>query len=157
MRMTTPLNPIQRTITVQADLKKAYDMFLSGLPTWWPKAYTWAGESLELIAIEPREGGRCFERGPNHFECDWGRVLVCDEHHRLVFTWQISPTRVPVPDASQASEVEVRFTPAGPDTTQVDLEHRFFERYGEGAHAYRQAMDSPEGWTAILERFRAAC
>jgi uncharacterized protein YndB with AHSA1/START domain len=156
MSFSTPIAPIQRTITVQAAIERAFDMFVSGFYSWWPKEYTWSGDGLELIAIEPREGGRCFERGPNHFECDWGRVLVCDAPHAIVFTWQIGPTRVPVPDASQAGEIQVRFSAAGEDATQVDFEHRGFERHGNGAHAYRQAMDSPEGWTYILERFRSA-
>jgi uncharacterized protein YndB with AHSA1/START domain len=157
MILSTPLSPIQRTITVQAPADRAFDMFVSGLTTWWPKEYTWAGEGLEMIVMEPRPDGRCFERGPNKFECDWGRVLVCDGPHHIVFTWQVSPTRVPVPDASQASEVEVRFSSVGENTTQIDFEHRYFERHGNGAHTYRHAMDSPEGWTYILERFRAAC
>jgi uncharacterized protein YndB with AHSA1/START domain len=156
MASFSPLEAIQRTVTVQTSLERAFDMFAAGLSTWWPKEYTWAGEGLDLICIEPRVSGRCFERGPNNFECDWGRVLVYEHPHRIVFTWQISPTRVPVPDSNGASEVEVRFSSAGADVTQVELEHRGFERHGEGADEYRAAMDSPEGWTYILDRFRAA-
>jgi hypothetical protein len=69
------------------------------------------------------------------------------------FTWQISPQRVPQPDPERASEVEVRFAGAGDGATRVALEHRHFERHGEGADGYRAPMDSPQGWPLLLERF----
>ncbi len=65
--------------------------------------------------------------------------------HRLVFSWQISPERVPEPDPVKASEVEVRFTAEGLATTRVELEHRGFEHHGPGGDAYRAGLGSPEG------------
>jgi uncharacterized protein YndB with AHSA1/START domain len=70
-----------------------------------------------------------------------------------VLTWQIDPDRVPQPDPSRASEVEVRFHPAGDDGTRVELEHRALTRHGDAAATYRQAMASPEGWPLILDRY----
>jgi uncharacterized protein YndB with AHSA1/START domain len=141
--------------TVQLPPDAAFARFTEGMADWWPPEYTWAQQSLEAIAIEPREGGRCYERGPYGFSCDWGRVLVCEPPERLVFTWQISPQRVPQPDPERASEVEVRFAGEGGSATRVELEHRAFERHGEGADGYRAAMDSPQGWPLLLERFAA--
>jgi hypothetical protein len=60
---------------------------------------------------------------------------------------------VPQPDPERASEVEVRFAGAGDGATRVALEHRHFERHGEGADGYRAPMDSPQGWPLLLERF----
>jgi hypothetical protein len=34
------------------------------LARWWPREYTWAGDTLEDIGTDPREDGFCFERGP---------------------------------------------------------------------------------------------
>ena len=110
---------------------------------------------LEDIGIEPREGGHCFERGPDGFTCHWGRVLAWDPPARLVFAWQIAPDRVPEPNPAKASEVEVRFDPAGPSGTRVELEHRAFARHGESGDTYRQAMASPEGWPLLLDRYAA--
>ena len=67
---------------------------------------------------------------------------------RLVFLWQIGPSREPVPDPARASEVEVRF-----EDGRVALEHRGFERHGEDAEAYRDGMGSAQGWPWLLERF----
>ena len=116
--------------------------------------YSWSGSSLEWIGLEPRVGGPCFERGPHGFRCDWGRVLLWQPPRRLVFTWQIGPTRVPQPDPERASEVEVTFHPQE-GGTRVELEHRHVSRHGEGGDAYRAAMGSPEGWSLILERYAA--
>jgi uncharacterized protein YndB with AHSA1/START domain len=148
--------PIRHTLAVHASAEHAFDVFTDGLVTWWPQDYTWAKDALELIAIEPREGGRCFERAPYNFQCDWGRVLVWEPPHRLVFTWQISPGREPEPDPARASEVEVRFEPEGPAATRVELEHRRLSRHGAESGHYRAALDSPHGWPYILGRYAEA-
>jgi uncharacterized protein YndB with AHSA1/START domain len=144
-------------ITVPVPPERAFAVFTEGMTSWWPQEYTWAHKTLEHIAIEPVEGGRCFERGPHGFTCDWGRVVTCERPARIAFTWQISPQRVPQPDPAQASLVEVRFTPEGESGTRVELAHRHFSRHGAGAENYEAAMSSPQGWPLLLERFAAAC
>jgi uncharacterized protein YndB with AHSA1/START domain len=98
---------IHQIMTVPMSVEHAFKIFAEGLASWWPAEYTWSQDVLETIAIEPGEGGRCFERGPHNFECDWGRVLTWEPPHRLAFTWQISPKREPEPNPAKASEVEV--------------------------------------------------
>ncbi len=115
--------------------------------------YTWSQEALAAIGIEPRAGGSCFELGPHGFRLDWGRVLAWEPPSRLVFSWQIGPTRVPEPDPARASEVAVHFEPAD-GGTRVALVHRAFERHGDGAEDYRAAMYSEPGWDYILGRYR---
>jgi uncharacterized protein YndB with AHSA1/START domain len=143
-------------ITVPVPPEQAFATFTEDMTSWWPAEYTWANRTLQRIAIEPEEGGRCFERGPHGFTCDWGRVVTCEPPSRIAFTWQISPQRVPQPDPAQASLVEVRFEPDR-DGTRVALAHRHFSRHGAGAEGYEAAMSSPQGWPLLLERFAAAC
>ena len=143
-------------ITVSASPERAFAVFTEGMTSWWPPEYTWARTTLEEIAIEPREGGHCYERGPHDFRSDWGRVVTCEPHRKIAFTWQISPQRVPQPDPALASLVEVRFEPDGESGTRVRLAHRHFSRPGEGAEGYEAAMNSPQGWPLLLERFAAA-
>jgi hypothetical protein len=50
--------------------------------------------------------------------------------------------------------VEVRFDADGDGGTTVAVEHRGFDRHGDGAE-YAQMLDSPQGWPYILERFAA--
>jgi len=148
--------PIRRAITVEAAPDRAFAVFTEDLAAWWPSEYTWSGEVLETIGIEPREGGHCFEIGPGGFRSDWGTVLRWAPPGRLAFAWQISPERVPEPNPARASEVEVRFEPEGEAGTRVELEHRGFARHGEGAEDYRTGLDSPAGWTLLLECYAAA-
>jgi uncharacterized protein YndB with AHSA1/START domain len=146
--------PIRQAVTVPVPVDRAFSAF-AGLARWWPREYTWAADTLEDIGIEPREGGHCFERGPDGFTCHWGRVLTWDPPARLVLVWQIAPDRVPEPNPAKASEVEVRFHPAGTSGTRVELEHRAFARHGDSGDTYRQAMASPEGWPLLLDRYAA--
>lgn len=148
--------PIRYTVMLPVPVERAFALFTEELTTWWPPEYTWSQDVLEAIVIEPCVGGRCYERGPHGFMCDWGRVLIWDNAHRLVFTWQISPKREPQPDAEKASEIEVHFEREGGDKTRVELEHREFARHGEGAKEYRAALASQEGWGYILECYVAA-
>lgn len=147
---------VQRSLTVPAAPEHAFHVFTEDLARWWPAEYTWAGDTLEWIGMEPRVGGACSERGPEGFRCDWGRVLRWEPPNCVVFTWQIGPARVPEPNPDRASEVEVRFVPAEPGRTRVELVHRHFLRHGEGAGGYRDAMASPQGWSYILERYARA-
>ncbi|NUT36748.1 MAG: ATPase [Hamadaea sp.] len=122
--------------------------FTADLGRWWPTEFTWSGEVLAEIGIEPRIGGMCYEIGPHGFRCDWGRVLAWDPPERLTFSWQIGPQREPVPDARRCGEVEVRFPADG----GVVLVHRGFERHGTNAEDYAKAMEA-QGWPQILRRY----
>jgi uncharacterized protein YndB with AHSA1/START domain len=145
--------PVRDAVTVPAAPDRAFAAF-ADLNDWWPPEYTWSADTLRTIAIDPHEGGACFELGPYGFRCDWGRVLAWEPPGRLVFTWQIGPGREPVPDPEMASEVEVRVTPEG-DGSRVELEHRGFERHGDGADGYAAALGSEQGWPYILGRYAA--
>jgi uncharacterized protein YndB with AHSA1/START domain len=142
---------VRATVNVHAPPQRAFDLFTHGFGDWWMPEYTWSGpEALGRIGIEPREGGLCYEIGPYGFRLDWGRVLVWEAPRLVVFTWQISPQRVPEPDPTRSSEVEVRFAADGAGT-RVDLVHRHFDRHGDGADAYRGGM--AVGWEQLLGRF----
>jgi len=148
------IEPVRETTTVPVARSEAFAAFVERLGSWWPPSYTWSGDVLDLIAIEPRAGGRCFERGPHGFEVDWGRVVSYEPSSRLAFTWQISPRREPVPDPARSSEVEVSFTEDG-EGTRVELVHDHFGRHGEGAADYREAMASGQGWAYLLGCYRS--
>ena len=145
--------PVCREIVVAAPQDRAFDVFARRMGSWWNPLHRILDEELADVRIEPRVGGRWAEVGHSGAEYSWGRVLVWEPPSRLVLAWQIGPTRVPEPDPDRASEVEVRFEPDGGDGTRVELVHRGFERHGDGAEAYRAAMDSEQGWDLILGRF----
>jgi uncharacterized protein YndB with AHSA1/START domain len=141
---------------VHVDLprERAFELFTEELGAWWPPDYSWSGEVLEEIGIEPGAGGLCYERGPHGFRCDWGRVLAWEPPGRLTLAWQISPRREPEPNPARASEVDVLFTDTDGGTS-VSLEHRAFDRHGEEGEQYAEMLDSREGWPLILGRYAA--
>ena len=109
---------------------------------------------MKEAVIEPRVGGRWYERGEDGSECQWGKVLVWDPPRRVVLSWQLDANFQYVPEIE--TEVEIRFTPEGTEATRVDLEHRHLERFGEQGESLRGKVDSKEGWGKLLEIYAAA-
>lgn len=109
----------------------------------------------ELVrpVIEPRQGGRWYELGVDGSQCEVGKVLVWEPPDHLVLAWQLTPEWTY--DAGLITEVEVNFTPEA-GGTRVDLEHRHLERMGERAQSGHDAVDSPNGWSRILQLFSEA-
>ncbi len=141
------------SVAVDAPAAVAFHVFTEHLGSWWVHEFTWSGPAcLDTIGIEPYLNGKAYEIGPHGFRLDWGRVLVWEPPVRLVLAWQLAPDRVPQPDPTRASEVEVHFQ-EGPGGTIVDLEHRHFHRHGPAAEGYRQAMT--DGWRELLDRYSA--
>ena len=109
---------------------------------------------MKDAVIEPRVGGRWYERGEDGSECEWGKVLAWEPPTRVVLAWQV--TAQFKYDPSVVSEVEVRFIAESASVTVVELEHRNIDRLGENAADLRSKVDSPNGWGGILDLF-AAC
>jgi uncharacterized protein YndB with AHSA1/START domain len=144
---------VEKSIHVAASPERAFDVFTRQMGAWWPLESHHIGKANAKDAVvEPRVGGRWFERGEDGSECDWGRVLAWDPPRRLVLSWEISADWSA--DASIKSEVEVRFTADG-GGTRVDLEHRALEHYGARAEEMRGIFDSEGGWTGMLAKFAA--
>ena len=146
---------VRKTITVETSQERAFSVFTEGMATWWPLDTHHIGAADAATAVlEPRVGGRLFERGVDGSECDWGRVLVWEPPGRFAFVWQINAEWQP--DTSVESEVEVRFVADGPSRTRVELEHRNLESFGAQAESMRETFDGSGGWTSLLQRFADA-
>jgi uncharacterized protein YndB with AHSA1/START domain len=150
------MDPLEASVSVDVPPEHAFEVFTEGMTQWWPREFSWSQEGLEEMGIEPREGGFAYERGPHGFTIHWGRVITFEVPQRVVFTWQIASDRSPQPDPDQASEVEVLFTGALDGGTDVTLEHRGWERHGEGAKEYRDGFETAGAWPHALARFAAA-
>ena len=149
---------VRRSVTVPVSADHAFEVFTGQMTRWWSQANTFGKENYESVTVEPRSGGRWFERAADGSTTDWGQVLVWEPPRRVVLTWQITPQGLPEADPSKASVVEVRFEPEDSGTTRVELEHREFDRHGaEGSSIWYGAMDSEEGgWSYFLNRYAQA-
>lgn len=139
---------VRKTITLGVPPERAFEVFAEQIGSWWP----FAGKSIgtaeaETAVLEPRPGGRWFERGVDGSECDWGRVLAYERPGRLLLDWQIGADWRHDPELH--TEVEVRFVAEG-EGTRVELVHRGLDAFGERAAQMRAIFDSPEGWGEIL-------
>ena len=147
-------NTVQKTITVAASQQRAFEMFTAGIDTWWPRTHHIGKSPMKENIIEGRAGGRCYSTQEDGSECDWGQILVWEPPQRFVMAWQITPEWGYEPDLAKSSEVEVRFTAVEGGATRVDLEHRHFERMGEGWENIRQQVDSDKmGWSDLLAMY----
>ena len=142
--------PVRKSITVRARVDEAFRVFTDGFDSWWPRTHHIGKSPMKQAIIEGRLGGRCYTTQEDGSDCDWGTVLAWEPPSRFVIAWQITADWQYQPDLAQSSEVEVRFTPAGQDSTRVDLVHRHLERHGASGPTVRTSVDSPGGWTGIL-------
>jgi uncharacterized protein YndB with AHSA1/START domain len=155
MSQTPTIPAIHGTITVGVPIEKAFRVFTDSFDTWWPREFHIGRTDMAEAILEPREGGRWYERGVDGSECDWGRVLAWEPPHRLVVTWQINGEWQFDPDPEHASEIEVRFTADGPGRTIVELEHRDLHRL-VGGQAMHDQIQGGGSWNSLLERFGQA-
>jgi uncharacterized protein YndB with AHSA1/START domain len=146
---------IQATLTLGVPVERAFHVFTDSFNSWWPAEYHIGSADMDAAILEPREGGRWYERGVDGSECDWGRVLAWQPPHRLVVTWQINGQWQFDPDPDHASEIEVRFSADGPELTTVELEHRLLDRLVDG-QAIHDTLISGGSWIAMLELFAKA-
>jgi uncharacterized protein YndB with AHSA1/START domain len=151
--MTTPIPPIEGRTTISLNRDRAFELFTGSFGAWWPRQYHIGSAEVADVILEPREGGRWFERGVDGSECDWGRVLAWEPTERVLFTWQIGGDWQFDPDPAHASEIEVRFHADAPEQTTIEVEHRHFERLvgGEGVHGAIEYGGG--GWVALLKAY----
>lgn len=148
-------NSVRKVIDVQAPREVAWRVFTEKMGTWWPLAMYKIGKASAVdVVIEPRVGGRWYERGDDGSTCDWGHVAAWEPTTRLVLYWEISADWQH--DPTLKTEVEVRFVSDGADATRVELEHRRFDLYGARAEEMRKVFDTEGDWGRLLAMFAAA-
>jgi len=152
MTSAAPIPPITGSVALAVSVERAFEVFAGSVNSWWPHQYHIGKVDVAEVVLEPRVGGRWYERGVDGSECDWGRILVWEPPSRLVFTWQINGSWQFDPDPERASEIEARFTATGPDESLVEVEHRYFERL-VGGQAIHGAINGGGGWAQLLDGF----
>lgn len=143
---------VRRSVIVPLGPVKAFELFTGRMTEFWPPEHSIGQADIAEVVVEPREGGRWFERGVDGSECVWGEVARWEPPGRVVLVWQINAEWQH--DPSLVTEVEIDFVPEG-EGTRVELTHRHLERYGDQAAMMRQVFGSPGGWAGTLDRFTA--
>ncbi|HEY3706247.1 MAG TPA: SRPBCC family protein [Terracidiphilus sp.] len=149
---------VRKSVRVRASVERAWSVFVEQMETWWPATHHIAAAGFELIVVEPRAGGRWYERDAEGRQCEWGKVLGWDPPRSVRFSWQVGPKPGSEewgydPDMSRASEVEFRFSEDSDGVTLVELEHSKLERHGMGAEKLRALFEGPGAWVDILAQY----
>ena len=147
---------IHTTISVNAPIERAFQVFTDDFDLIKPREHNMLGVDIAETVFEPHAGGHIYDRGVDGSECRWARVLAYEPPHRLLFSWDISPRWQVETDPEKTSEVEIRFTAEGDGRTRVDLEHRHLDRHGEGWESERDGVAHDQGWPLYLQRFADA-
>lgn len=150
--MEAPL--VRHEVVVRGTPEEAFKAFTERMGEIKPPEHNLLSSRIISTTFDPRVGGHITDRAENGSECQWARVLAFDPPSRLVFSWDIGPTwQLEHPE--NASEVELRFVPEGPDHTRVQLEHRHLDRHGARWPAVHDGVDGEQGWPLYLARYAA--
>jgi hypothetical protein len=150
MNEMATIAPVRKTVRVKVPLAHAFDVFTSGLSRWWPRDHGIGGKPIEKVLMETHLGGRWLEISEDGTETSAATIIVWDPPRRFTMVWQVNARWKP--DLAMKSEVDVSFTPDGPDATLVELVHHKFETMGaEAGASMRKDVDG--GWPGLMQRY----
>ena len=145
---SVPIEPVVKSVTVACTPEEAFRYFAADINMWWPVAtqsvVAYASDFKDTpaaVILEPRVGGRIFERARSGEEHVWGTVLTWGPPSQVVFSFH------PGRDEKEAQTVEIRFFPA-PEGARVVLTHRGWEKLGAKAQKARDGYN--QGWETVF-------
>lgn len=138
--------PVEKMIRVRATPERAFEAFTKELGVWWPiETNSLDTENAEAIVLEPKIGGRLYQRQKDGSIIEWATVEVMDAPERLVLSWFVG--RAP----TQSSTVEITFQDVGGGLTEVRLVHSGFENMEvDDPQDHRDRYDN--GWVNVFDR-----
>lgn len=140
--------PLRLSFEVGCSREHAFRVWTAQLSQWWPGSHTVTGDSTVDIVLEPRIGGRIFERTTDGTEYDWGRITDWEPPVRFGYLWHLRQ------DRADATQVAVTFVDLG-GRTRVEIEHTGWERLGAKGPELRERNQG--GWSGLLPHLIAAC
>jgi uncharacterized protein YndB with AHSA1/START domain len=144
---------VRSSIVVEAPIERAFAVFVDDFGAIKPPEHNLLGVELAATVFEAKAGGRVFDRGVDGSECHWARVIAYEPPERIVLGWHIDQRWQIETDPARTSEVEIRFVPETSERTRVELEHRNFERHGDGWEGVRDGVGDARGWPLYLQRY----
>jgi uncharacterized protein YndB with AHSA1/START domain len=139
------IEPLRFNFEVRCPVQHAFDVWTRDIGTWWPASHTITAERGLVVVLEPRLGGRIFERTPTGQEHEWGEVTSWEPPRHLAYLWHLRQ------DRADATEVHVQFLPVDAGTTRVEIEHRGWEQLGAKGPDLRNRNHA--GWSGLLPHY----
>jgi hypothetical protein len=142
----TLIEPVVVTVVVAATKRRAWSTFTEQVGRWWPAGvHSVGGEPVVDVVMEPRVGGRFYERWDDGTECEWGGVTRWEPPDRVEVWWRPNPDATYEPTTVVVTFVEVA------EGTEVTLVHRGWERLGAEGADTRDGYS--QGWPVVLAPF----
>ena len=89
------LEPIVQELTLRCSPAAAFYAY-AHIGDWWHPDYTSNATTLATVVLEPRVGGRVFERHRDGHVVDWGRVTLWAPPRVLAYTRHLAqPAETP--------------------------------------------------------------
>jgi Activator of Hsp90 ATPase homolog 1-like protein len=142
------IEPLRLSYEIDCAAEHAFDVWTTQLSMWWPRGHSASGDPDTRVVLEPRLGGRIFERTSDGTEIDWGEITRWSPPSQLGYVWHIGR------DRTDATDVELSFVDIGGGRTRLDIVHTGWERLGEAGVAFRQA--NTNGWDSLIPRYLEA-
>jgi uncharacterized protein YndB with AHSA1/START domain len=145
------------SLRVAASPLRAFEVFTGEIGDWWvPNGlFMLTPRGDGRLRFEPGEGGRLVTTLPDGREFEVGRITAWQPGERLALSWRQASFA-----PGQATEVEIRFEPAG-DETRVTVEHRGWDSIPQ-SHAARHGFPlmpfqhrQSEHWRTLLASLNA--
>lgn len=144
---------VRKSVRVPIAIERAFSIFIEQMETWWPATHHIAPHPFQTIIVEPRVGGRWYERDAEGNDCSWGFVRAWDPPHLVTLSWHLQEDWSFDINADHASDIDIRFTSEGSSATLVELTHYNLERHGQNYRDLRDKLDGPGAWVSILEAY----
>ena len=138
------IDPLELAFDIDCPPAHAFEVWTSRFDQWWPRGHSVSGDPAAIV-LEPRLGGRIYERTADGTEIDWGEVTIWDPPGRLAYLWHIRR------DRADATNVELTFADTGDGSTRLHISHSGWERLGDDAASWRDANRA--GWTGLVPHF----
>jgi uncharacterized protein YndB with AHSA1/START domain len=142
------IDPLLIDLDVDCPPGHAFAMWTGRCGQWWPRGHSVSGVPAAVV-LEPRLGGRIFERTRDGVEIDWGEITCWEPPVRLAYRWHLRR------DQTEATDVEIQFGAGATGTARLRIRHSGWERLGADADPWREANRG--GWSGVLPAFAAAC
>ena len=88
--MSDPVG-VRKEVIVAAPREHVFDVFTRRFDAWWPRSHHIGTCPTFTAILEPRAGGRWYERGTDGSECEWGHVLEWSPPRRVLLAWNLDP------------------------------------------------------------------
>ena len=141
------IEPLRIELDLACSAEQAFRTWTERFATWWPRGHTVSGDPDEIV-LEPRLGGRIYERTRDGAEIDWGMLTAWDPPRALSYIYGTFAATGVMPLTSRSA-----FHGLDERRCRLEIVHTWWQRLGAQGAAWRNANQA--GWSGLLPSYLA--